>query len=181
MEKEILKRLEAMEAEIKVLKGGSKSVQPQGTQNGKWLDEVKAMPKNHIHVRGNFHMEGSGSDFGVNTNFENVLAFDNDKTAKVLNALSSSERILILKELLKKSSTVAELMKACSFKTTGQAYHHLNALEKSGLIQKDKDTYHFEASLISSFLLILTGVQNFFRGSPKKAEFDVVALESQKK
>ena len=58
------------------------------------------------------------------------------KVAQILSVLGSEVRLAILRNLLGKPKTAAEIVAEVGLKTTGQAYHHLRELERAGYIQQ---------------------------------------------
>ncbi len=74
--------------------------------------------------------------------------------SKIINAYANEERILILRELLKKSMPAKELMQILKFKTTGKLYHHLSYLENIGIVYKKDEIYHIQGYAIGCSLMI---------------------------
>jgi hypothetical protein len=64
---------------------------------------------------------------------EEVLAIDDESTARVLAAVGHRQRLAILKRILASPSTVADLVADLELGTTGAAYHHLNVLQAANL------------------------------------------------
>ncbi len=94
----------------------------------------------------------------VDTSVDDLLDLDTNEVTDLLTAFGNKERFKILTLLMKKSQTANEIVKKLNFKTTGKAYHHLNALIESKLIYKDeKDKYKFRAVHMGAFLALLSG------------------------
>jgi predicted transcriptional regulator len=82
-----------------------------------------------------------------------------DKALKVLHAISTPERYLILKSLIGKSKTANEIREEMGYKTNGRAYHHLNALMAASIITKEGDYFMIEPSKVGTILTISLGIQ----------------------
>jgi DNA gyrase subunit B len=68
------------------------------------------------------------------SSIDDVMAIDDESTARMLAAIGHRQRLAILKKLLGSPSTVADLVAALELGTTGAAYHHLNVLQAADLV-----------------------------------------------
>ncbi len=78
---------------------------------------------------------------------DRIQSVDSFEAERLFVAFASSERIEILKLLMKKSCTGTEIMQECGFKTTGKLYYHLNFLLNIGMIANDGGEYHLVAQM----------------------------------
>lgn len=99
-----------------------------------------------------------GASFGGDVSIENVLKINSKDLAQVVDALSSEERLDIIKLLLKKSLSAKEIMEILNFPTTGKVYHHLSFLEKLGIIRKNNEKYSICGKSVSCVLFVMLGV-----------------------
>ncbi|MGD9901526.1 MAG: helix-turn-helix domain-containing protein [Spirochaetales bacterium] len=163
MDNEILKRLEALEKEVKDLKKPDSDAQKTSPLPFKTIEKLQ---ENRMVFGGRYVGNNVGSTFGHdNLNILKVLELDDDKISKVLNALANKERLKILKAVMKEQLTINEIMEKCGFNTTGQAYHHVNALEKGGFVVKKNDRVVIVGNKISAFLLALASVYQFLNST----------------
>jgi DNA gyrase subunit B len=92
---------------------------------------------------------------------EDLLAQDDQTVARVLAALGNRQRVALLKAILEKPATAAELVERLGMGTTGQVYHHLKALQAADLIvQEERGIFAFNAPRVQPFLLLLAGVED---------------------
>ena len=93
---------------------------------------------------------------------DGLLKLIADKTAEqVLACIGSQERLDILLVILKKPSTVNEIVKKCKFNTTGQAYHHMKPLLAAGIIVKEegsKGVYIVSPRKVQGLIMLLAGI-----------------------
>ncbi|HHV54530.1 MAG TPA: winged helix-turn-helix transcriptional regulator [Firmicutes bacterium] len=95
----------------------------------------------------------------MNRSAESLLGMDDAQVARVLAALANKERLAILKSILKEPASAAELVERLGMGTTGQAYHHLKALQAADLVeQKERGLYCFKGHRVQSLLMLLAGV-----------------------
>lgn len=100
---------------------------------------------------------------------ETLLALDDEAVARVLAALGNKQRLAILKAILKQPATAAELVERLDMGTTGQVYHHLKALQTTGLItQEERGIYAFRGPRVSGLLLMLAAAQNVLSAESAK-------------
>jgi len=96
---------------------------------------------------------------------ETLLSLDDEEVAKVLAALGNKQRLAIVKAILKQPASAAELVERLDMGTTGQVYHHLKALQTTGLItQEERGVYAFRGPRVSGLLLMLAAAQNVLSG-----------------
>jgi DNA-binding transcriptional ArsR family regulator len=88
-----------------------------------------------------------------------LLAQDDDMVARVLAALGSKQRLLLLKAVLEQPGNAADLIERAGLTSAGQAYHHLNTLAAAGLLRSgDRGQFEFVGHQAPAFLTLLTGV-----------------------
>jgi DNA gyrase subunit B len=71
-------------------------------------------------------------------NVRHLIDTDGEKAAKILAALGHKQRVDILRALLGKPQTGAELVELLNMGTTGQLYHHIKALVGADLLQQEE-------------------------------------------
>lgn len=92
---------------------------------------------------------------------EELLDQDVEQVARVLSALGNRHRLLLLKAILEKPASAAELVERLGMGTTGQAYHHLNVLQAADLItQESRGQFAFIGHRVQAFLTLLAGVSD---------------------
>lgn len=91
-----------------------------------------------------------------------LLGMDTARITRTLAALGSSERLEILKQILQKPMTTAELVAALNLGTTGKAYHHLNALQAADFVTNVNGTFRFRGHRVRGFIMILAGLSDLF-------------------
>jgi DNA gyrase subunit B len=92
---------------------------------------------------------------------ERLLEMDLEDVAKVLFAVANRQRLAVLTSILEKPRTANELVELLGFGTTGQAYHHLKALQSADLVTvEDGGCYAFRPHRVHGFLMILAGVHD---------------------
>ncbi|MCL2407084.1 MAG: winged helix-turn-helix domain-containing protein [Defluviitaleaceae bacterium] len=96
--------------------------------------------------------------------FNDILSeLHSSEVEKVLTALGSRQKLDILVALLQTASTVNELVAYLGLNSTGQAYHHLNALTAAGLVvadEEEKGVYSIADSRVEGLIMILAGVRS---------------------
>jgi len=65
-----------------------------------------------------------------------LFAIPSYKVAQILSVLGHEVRLSMLRELIQKPLTAAELVEILKMQTTGQAYHHLKELQRAGYIEQ---------------------------------------------
>ncbi len=97
---------------------------------------------------------------------QELLNVDSFSAEKLFTAFASSERVEILKLLMKKTCTGAEIMQECGFKTTRKLYYHLNFLLNIGIIGNDDGVYHLVAkmcSVVQAMFMAAVDLDNAFK------------------
>lgn len=96
---------------------------------------------------------------------EDLLGQDDGQVARVLAALGNRQRLALLKAILQKPTSVTELVAQLGLGTTGQAYHHLKALQAADLVeQEQRGLFAIKPHRIQSILLLLAGVYDMLDG-----------------
>ena len=99
-------------------------------------------------------------------NTDNLLKLIEDRTAeKVLACIGSGDKLNILLALLRKPMTVAQIVSESSFNSTGQVYHHLNALIAADLVEENlennnKGTYVVVPHRVQGVIMLLAGISD---------------------
>ena len=110
-----------------------------------------------------------------------LLALAENGTAKsVLACVGSQEKLNILTALLRKPSTVAQLVEKCGFGSTGQVYHHLKPLLAADLIHElhtRKGFYEVSAHRVQGIAMILCGIADLTDNSCGLSKFENAAAE----
>lgn len=65
-----------------------------------------------------------------------AIDLDVERGAAVLAAIGHPQRMQLLVALLHQAMTAQEVVQALDLATTGAAYHHLNVLQKAGLVEQ---------------------------------------------
>lgn len=87
---------------------------------------------------------------------EQTLSLPVEDAAKVLAAIGHKQRLGIVLMLLRCPATASDMVQALSLGTTGAAYHHLNVLQGSGLIeQAQRGVFSIVPEQVPSLLTIL--------------------------
>jgi DNA-binding transcriptional ArsR family regulator len=97
---------------------------------------------------------------------EEVLSLPVDDAAKLLSAIGHKQRLAIVMMLLRKPATAVEMVTTLSLGTTGAAYHHLNVLQGSGLVeQAQRGIFSIVPGQVPSLLTILGGLSDAIEAS----------------
>ena len=100
---------------------------------------------------------------------------DNGVAEKVLACVGSQEKLNILAALLRKPSTVAQLVEKLGFGSTGQVYHHLKPLLAAGLVREisvpHKGWYEVVPHRVQGLVMILCGIADLVDGRYAAADF----------
>ena len=92
---------------------------------------------------------------------EDLLKLDVENVAKILFSLGNRQRLAMLKTILDNPVTANELVELHGLGTTGEAYHHLKALQAADFIkQEDGGRYAFRPHRVHGFVMILAGVND---------------------
>ncbi|MDE7278334.1 MAG: transcriptional regulator [Oscillospiraceae bacterium] len=120
---------------------------------------------------GVFASGGRQSNWIGQYNTDNLLKLIEDRTAeKVLNCIGSGDKLNILLALLRKPMTVAQIVSEGGFNSTGQVYHHLNALIAADLVKEDvennnKGTYIVAPYRVQGVIMLLSGISDMLGGN----------------
>ncbi len=101
---------------------------------------------------------------------DSLLTLIEDRTVeRVLACIGNEARLRILLALLKKPMTVASLVEACGFGSTGQAYHHLKPLIAADLVAEDdenevKGVYVIQPHRVQGLIMLLAGIRDMIDG-----------------
>ncbi len=100
---------------------------------------------------------------------------ENDMVPKVLACISSPDRLRMLLVLLRCPHTVAQLVEACGFSSTGQAYHHLKPLLAADLVEEDaheRGVYSVRSHRVPGVMMVLAGVHDMLDTAYSSATCD---------
>lgn len=108
-------------------------------------------------IKGSFHREHTGSNFDLEFGLDPIFRHYKEY-ADVFAFFGNVERLKIIVSLFDEPQSAKELMQSTQMRTTGQVYHHLDDLEKIGLIVKDEDKYRVQGSYVSTIAILFAGV-----------------------
>jgi hypothetical protein len=86
---------------------------------------------------------------------------DGGLAERVLNCIGNSDRLKFLRALLKQPMSVSRMIETVGYNSTGQAYHHLKALQAAALVEEDKNQrgiYRVAPHRVNGIILILAGI-----------------------
>ncbi len=150
--KSLEERVEALEKGMIEL-GVKLGLEAKGGKEEK-VDEPK---ENLLYVKGDFINAHGGSHFNLICGLETVFK-EYEGYADIFASFGNVERVKIILALLEGPKTVKEIIANTGMRTTGQAYHHLNDLEKIGMVFKeDGKSYRIKGSYISCISLMFAG------------------------
>ena len=95
---------------------------------------------------------------------ENLLKLIENRAAeRVLSCIGNNDRLNILLAILRKPSSVAEIVAECKLGSTGQAYHHMKPLLAVDLITEDtenagKGIYIVRPEKVQGIIMLLAGI-----------------------
>lgn len=122
---------------------------------------------------GVFASGGRQSNWIGQYNTDDLLKLIENRTAeKVLNCIGSGDKLNILLALLRKPMTVAQIVSEGGFNSTGQVYHHLNALIAADLVKEDlennnKGTYIVVPYHVQGVIMLLAGISDMLNDNGK--------------
>jgi len=134
-----------------------------------------------ISYMGVFASGGRQSNWIRNeVNADSLLSLGESGSAqKVLSCIGNQDRLNMLMAILRHPMNVAEIVEACHFNTTGQAYHHMKALLSADLIMEDsrKGVYVVKPQRVQGIIMLLAGIsdivdQNFTLAQQKDFDGD---------
>jgi DNA gyrase subunit B len=103
---------------------------------------------------------GQECRWDVEGSIDDVMAIDDETTARVLAAIGHRQRLAILKKIVVTPSTVADLVAALELGTTGAAYHHLNVLQAADLVtQATRGVFSVPPHRAAALAAIFAGVR----------------------
>jgi DNA-binding transcriptional ArsR family regulator len=155
--------------------GGQPMTPPQIDQMSKRLDQrivdegldPKDSPVGEIETYVLIRSAGGTWGWGDgNTTLERLLAADPDEVAKGIAGLAHPVRIALAKALIDGPKESATLLKIAGLNTTGQLYHHLQAMADVGLVERRSRNFWAGQNLAAFALLMHAGVMlTDWRGS----------------
>lgn len=119
---------------------------------------------------GVFASGGRQSNWIGQYNTDRLLELIENRTAeKVLACIGSGDKLNILSALLRKPMTVAQVVSEGGFNSTGQVYHHLNALIAADLVKEDlennnKGVYIIVPYRVQGIIMLLSGISDMLDG-----------------
>ncbi len=119
---------------------------------------------------GVFASGGRQSNWIGDYNTDRLLELIENRTAeKVLACIGSGDKLNILSALLRKPMTVAQVVNEGGFSSTGQVYHHLNALIAADLVKEDlennnKGVYIIVPYRVQGIIMLLSGISDMLDG-----------------
>lgn len=97
----------------------------------------------------------------VEATVDDLLAVDDDQAARLLAAIGHRQRLAILKVLLDRPTTAAELVGSLDLGTTGAAYHHLNVLQSADLVaQEGRGVFVVQPHRVSALFTMFAGIDS---------------------
>ena len=116
-----------------------------------------------VSTRG-YYVDSNGSReyrWELERSASDLLAVDDDLVVRILAAVGHKQRLLILKAILDRPSSAADLVAALDLGTTGAAYHHLNVLQAADLVtQEGRGTFVVRPQRVSAIFAMLAGVES---------------------
>lgn len=133
--------------------------------------------RGHIRSFGYYEIPGDGGEQHVyrwaleDHPVEEVLSLPVEDASKMLAAIGHRQRLAIMLMLLRKPATASEMVAGLSLGTTGAAYHHLNVLQGTGLVQQEqRGVFSIVPDRIPSLLTILGGLSGVIEASVERVE-----------
>ncbi len=97
----------------------------------------------------------------VEANVDDLLAVDDDHASRILAAIGHRQRLAILKTVLDKPTTAADLVGSLDLGTTGAAYHHLNVLQAADLVtQEGRGVFVVQPHRVSALFTMFAGIES---------------------
>ena len=122
---------------------------------------------------------GRGARWDLKCGINELMDMPQDNLSVVLSSLGNQQRWEMLCALLQKPMTVAQLMEKFEMKTSGTAYHHLNALIAADLLEEvkhekfERGTYAVKGHRVSGVVLIMAGVADLTSSRYSSGEWKV--------
>jgi len=90
-----------------------------------------------------------------------LLAIDDDLSARLLAAIGHRQRLAILKTIINEPTTAADLVSRLELGTTGAAYHHLNVLQAADLVtQEGRGVFAVQPHRVSAIFAMFAGIES---------------------
>ncbi|MDQ3658024.1 MAG: winged helix-turn-helix domain-containing protein [Chloroflexota bacterium] len=97
----------------------------------------------------------------IEASVDDLLAVDDDHASRLLAAIGHRQRLAILKLVLDRPTTAAELVGALDLGTTGAAYHHLNVLQAADLVtQEGRGVFVVQPHRVSALFTMFAGIES---------------------
>ena len=97
----------------------------------------------------------------VEATVDDLLAVDDDHASRLLAAIGHRQRLAILKMVLDKPTTAADLVGSLDLGTTGAAYHHLNVLQAADLVtQEGRGGFVVQPHRVSALFTMFAGIES---------------------
>jgi len=97
----------------------------------------------------------------VEATVDDLLAVDDDHASRLLAAIGHRQRLAILKMVLDKPTTAADLVGSLDLGTTGAAYHHLNVLQAADLVtQEGRGVFVVQPHRVSALFTMFAGIES---------------------
>lgn len=127
-----------------------------------------------IEYYGSFSSNGRRAIWASEHSADALLEQDDQAVSRVLAALGNPQRLQILKAILRKPRTAAELVRDLELGTTGQVYHHLRPLMAADLIRPadERGVYEFVPHRVQALILLLAGAQDALDTRYSKGEWN---------
>lgn len=120
-----------------------------------------------ITSMGIFVSSGHQSNWINSTETSKLLdVAENENVSRVLSSFANRERLKILVSLLKKPKSVAAIVEDCALGSTGQAYHHINALTAANVVVTSgkRGEYYVRPEKVQDIIMILAAVDSLIDG-----------------
>ncbi|MDQ3655899.1 MAG: helix-turn-helix domain-containing protein [Chloroflexota bacterium] len=122
----------------------SRSGQPNMDRLGAAIDErvekeginPKDQPVGQVEINALLRIPGNTWGYGDSFTLEDLLGASPDALAKGIGGLAHPVRITLFKALLTGPKESPELLAIAELNTTGQLYHHLQAMADVGLVER---------------------------------------------
>ncbi len=97
----------------------------------------------------------------VEASVDNLMAVNDDQAARLLAAIGHRQRLAIVKMLLDRPTTAADLVSSLDLGTTGAAYHHLNVLQSADLVtQEGRGVFVVQPHRVSALFTMFAGIES---------------------
>ncbi len=153
-------RLERLEANVARPTG-----QPNMDRLGATIDErvqqegidSKVQPVGEVEVNALLRIPGNTWGYGDSFTLEDLLGASPEALAKGIGGLAHPVRIALFKALLTGPKESPELLAIAELNTTGQLYHHLQAMAEVGLVERRGRSLWAGQNLGAFVLLLAAG------------------------